>query len=102
MVNRSQDVAIADPVGLSGAPARERPTSLSVVIPALNEENGIDEILGRVLAQRAGLAAVGIHTLEVLVVDDGSKDKTADRVRAHGDVRLIQHPVNKGYGAALK
>jgi len=102
MVNRSQDVAVADPAILSGTPARERPTSLSVVIPALNEENGIDEILQRVLAQRAGLAAVGIRELEVIVVDDGSKDKTADRIRTYSDVRLIQQPVNRGYGAALK
>src|SRR4051812_14426485 len=102
MVNRSQDVAVAEPASLSGAPVRERATSLSIVIPALNEENGIDEILQRVLAQRAGLAAVGIHELEVIVVDDGSKDKTADRIRTYPDVRLIQHPVNRGYGAALK
>lgn len=102
MADLASDLALAEPdQGISATP-RSRPTSLSVVIPALNEENGIDEILGRVLAQRAGLAAVGIPTLEVLVVDDGSKDKTADRVRAHADVRLIQHPVNKGYGAALK
>src|ERR671921_762586 len=78
------------------------PSSLSVVIPALNEEHGIDEILERVLAQREGLAAVGIRNLEVIVVDDGSKDRTADRIRAYSDVRLIQHPVNRGYGAALK
>jgi glycosyltransferase involved in cell wall biosynthesis len=102
MANRAADLALAEPDRDTVSAAAARPRSLSVVIPALNEENGIDEILGRVLAQRAGLAAVGIETLEVLVVDDGSKDKTADRVRAHGDVRLIQHPVNKGYGAALK
>ena len=78
------------------------PSSLSVVIPALNEENGIDAILDRVLAQRAPLAATGIDELEVIVVDDGSQDGTADRIRAYPDVRLIQHPVNRGYGAALK
>jgi glycosyltransferase involved in cell wall biosynthesis len=77
-------------------------SSLSIVIPALNEENGIDEILQRILAQRDGLAQVGISELEVIVVDDGSKDGTADRIRAYTDVRLIQHPVNRGYGAALK
>jgi len=78
------------------------PSSLSVVIPALNEENGIDAILDRVLAQRDVLTEAGIHNLEVIVVDDGSKDHTADRVRSHEDVRLIQHSVNRGYGAALK
>jgi glycosyltransferase involved in cell wall biosynthesis len=99
MVNRSRDLMLADPDdSLSGRP-RGRPSSLSVVIPALNEENAI---LQRVLAQREGLAQVGIHQLEVIVVDDGSKDKTADRIRAYADVRLIQHPVNRGYGAALK
>ena len=40
--------------------------------------------------------------LEVIVVDDGSTDRTADRVREYPQVRLIQHPVNRGYGAALK
>jgi glycosyltransferase involved in cell wall biosynthesis len=102
MVNRSNDVALADPDSFAQESARQRPTSLSVVIPALNEENGIDAILERVLAQRAGLDQVGIHELEVIVVDDGSKDRTADRIRAYSDVRLIQHPVNRGYGAALK
>jgi glycosyltransferase involved in cell wall biosynthesis len=102
MVDRSPDVAVAEPAGPSEAPARKRPASLSVVIPALNEENGIDAILQRVLAQRDGLAAVGIDELEVIVVDDGSKDRTADRIRTYSDVRLIQHPVNRGYGAALK
>ena len=78
------------------------PSSLTVVIPALNEEHGIDAILERVLGQRGELAKAGIRELEVIVVDDGSKDKTADRIRAYGDVRLIQHPTNRGYGAALK
>ncbi len=81
---------------------RASPSSLSVVIPALNEERGIDEILQRVLGQREELAKAGIRTLEVIVVDDGSKDKTADRIRAYRDVRLIRHPTNRGYGAALK
>src|SRR5918999_4299845 len=75
---------------------------LSVVIPAYNEERGIDEIRGGVLAQREALRANGIADLEVIVVDDGSRDATAERVAAHPDVRLIRHTVNQGYGAALK
>ncbi len=102
MVNRSQDLALAESVSAAADDApRSRPASLSVVIPALNEENGIDAILQRVLAQRDGLAAEGIRALEVIVVDDGSKDQTAERIRAYHDVRLIQHPTNRGYGAAL-
>src|SRR5437773_7237985 len=75
---------------------------LSVVIPAYNEEHGIDAILDRVLAQREPLREGGIGELEVLVVDDGSRDRTAERVAAYSDVRLIRHQVNRGYGAALK
>lgn len=102
MSNRTPDLALADSDDDAAAAARGRPSSLSVVIPALNEEHGIDAILGRVLAQRAALAEAGIRELEVIVVDDGSKDRTADRVRAYTDVRLIQHETNRGYGAALK
>jgi glycosyltransferase involved in cell wall biosynthesis len=102
MSDRVPDLALADPDQALPSSDRRRAASLSVVIPALNEENGIDAILERVLAQREALAAVGIHDLEVLVVDDGSKDRTADRVRSFADVRLIQHPTNRGYGAALK
>ncbi|MGE3913523.1 MAG: glycosyltransferase family 2 protein, partial [Chloroflexota bacterium] len=102
MVNRTRDLVLVDPDGsLDGRP-RARASSLSIVIPALNEENGIDAILQRILAQRDGLADVGISDLEVIVVDDGSKDRTAERIRTYSDVRLIQHEVNRGYGAALK
>jgi glycosyltransferase involved in cell wall biosynthesis len=53
-------------------------TTLSVVIPAYNEENGIAEIVNRVLAVKDDLKKVGVDELELLVVDDGSKDKTAE------------------------
>src|SRR3954447_15922448 len=99
MVNRSRDLVLVGADGSIIEKPRGRPSSLSIVIPALNEENGIDAILQRILAQREGLAQVGIDELEVIVVDDGSKDKTADRIRTYDDVRLIQHEVNKGYGA---
>jgi Glycosyl transferase family 2 len=75
---------------------------LSVVIPAYNEENGIVDIMERVLAVRPALQAAGIPELELIVVDDGSRDRTAEIVLAQGGVRLIQQPRNKGYGAALK
>jgi len=77
-------------------------TSLSVVVPAYNEENAIDAIIARLLAQRASLAAAGVTEYEVLVVDDGSRDRTAERVAAHPEVRLVRHARNQGYGAALK
>lgn len=77
-------------------------TMLSVVMPAYNEENGIREILDRVLAIRGALAEVGIDKLEVIVVDDGSTDRTGEIVQSIPDVRLVRHARNSGYGAALK
>lgn len=77
-------------------------TMLSVVIPAFNEADGIQTMIQRVLAVRPDLAAVGISDLELIVVDDGSADRTADLVMTQPDVRLIRHTRNRGYGAALK
>lgn len=77
-------------------------TILSVVIPAYNEENGIKEIAERVLAVEPALKKAGVDRLELLVVDDGSRDRTAEVASAIPGVSLIRHPKNKGYGAALK
>lgn len=75
---------------------------LSVVIPAYNEEDGIAEIVERVISVKPDLAQVGIDRLEVLVVDDGSQDKTAAVAAGVKGVIVIKHPANRGYGAALK
>ncbi|MFZ5917158.1 MAG: glycosyltransferase family 2 protein [Chloroflexota bacterium] len=76
--------------------------ALSVVIPAFNEQDGIADIVDRVLAVRQPLAEAGVPELELIVVDDGSRDRTAEIVEGYADVRLIRHAINKGYGAALK
>lgn len=68
---------------------------ISLIIPAFNEEVGIEATLSKIVEQK-------IHEkYEVLVVDDGSEDKTSEVV-SHFPVRLVRHHVNKGYGAALK
>ena len=77
-------------------------TTLSIVIPALNEEDSIASIMGRVLAVGPKLSPVGVSELELIVVDDGSTDRTAEIVHGTPGATLVQHPVNKGYGAALK
>ncbi len=77
-------------------------TMLSVVIPAYNEEDGIQAVAQRVLAVRPQLVAAGIDDFELIVVDDGSRDRTAELAEAVAGVRLIRHQANGGYGAALK
>ena len=77
-------------------------TTFSVVIPAYNEEGGIAEIVQRVLAVKPALAKVGVDDMELLVVDDGSKDRTAEIVAGIEGVRLLRHTRNRGYGGALK
>lgn len=81
-------------------------TTLSVVIPAYNEENGIQDIIQRVLDIECDLFDVGVHELELLIVDDGSKDNTQQVINELAErdstVKLICHEKNRGYGAALK
>lgn len=71
---------------------------VSVVIPVYNEEAAIAHDLETVLAT---MAQAG-YDFEVLVVDDGSTDRTARIVAGYPSVRLIRHPRNMGVGAARK
>jgi glycosyltransferase involved in cell wall biosynthesis len=70
---------------------------LSVVMPVYNEERTLEEIVRRVLAQP--------FDKEVLLVDDGSKDRSraimAELSARHPEIRCIHHEVNKGKGGAL-
>lgn len=77
-------------------------TTLSVVIPAYNEEDGIADIVERVLAIKPSLAEVGVDDLECIVVDDGSRDRTAEIVRTYAPAVTLISQKNKGYGGALK
>ncbi len=74
---------------------------VSLVLPAFNEEGAIDGLIDRVLNLRTELAKSGLY-LEVIVVDDGSADATAQIASARSDIKLIRHSRNRGYGAALK
>lgn len=69
--------------------------STSIIIPAFNEEEAIGATLER-------LVELKIHEKhEIIVVDDGSADRTADIVKSY-PVNLCRHHINKGYGASLK
>jgi glycosyltransferase involved in cell wall biosynthesis len=77
---------------------------LSIVIPAYNEEDGVAEVIERVLRVKPELRKVGLDDVELIIVDDCSKDRTAEIVRGYADqgVVLIQHKINRNYGGALK
>jgi glycosyltransferase involved in cell wall biosynthesis len=75
---------------------------LSIVIPAYNEEDSVDAILKSCLDARAVLIRdCGLSSVEVVLVDDGSKDKTREKAAKWTEAKLVIHEKNKGYGAAL-
>jgi hypothetical protein len=94
-------VAITNAAIVAGESVTQPVRGLSLCIPVLNESGGIAETLRRCLACEGPLLAAGLEAFEVIVVDDGSTDDTADQVRRF-PVRLLQHEANRGYGAALK
>lgn len=71
--------------------------TLSVVIPAYNEEGSV---LATVLDVRAVMDKTGIP-YEIIVIDDGSEDSTRKQAEASGAMVLVNQ-VNTGYGASLK
>jgi glycosyltransferase involved in cell wall biosynthesis len=73
------------------------PSSVSLVIPAYNEEASIAAVVkkaGDVLTECAG-------PFEIIVVNDGSTDRTGEIAAAAG-ARVVTHPYNRGYGNSLK
>jgi Glycosyl transferase family 2 len=78
----------------SGLPERFR-DRIAIVIPAYNEEDSLGSVLPRIPASVCGVGTA------VLVVDDGSRDRTGDIAREHG-VAVARHVTNLGGGAALR
>jgi glycosyltransferase involved in cell wall biosynthesis len=100
-VSAQDSVEITEPTGSGIAPVRV--PELSFFFPAHNEEANLEALLAEALEVLPGLA----EKFEVIAVDDGSKDRTpaiSDELAArHPDLfRVVHHPVNLGYGAALR
>lgn len=78
-------------------------SELSVFFPAYNEEQNIKTTLQK--AEEV-LKTLNLKNYEMIVVNDGSKDKTgqivAEMQSQNPHIRLVDHPINKGYGGALK
>jgi glycosyltransferase involved in cell wall biosynthesis len=76
---------------------------LTIVIPALNEEQAIGAIIERCLEARSTIVEESpVIDVEIVVVSDGSTDRTVEVASAFDDVRLIAFERNRGYGAAIK
>jgi glycosyltransferase involved in cell wall biosynthesis len=77
-------------------------SSLSIFMPAYNEEGNIATTI--IDARKAAKEIA--RSYEIIVVDDGSKDRTAEVVlelkKHDNNIRLVRHAKNKGYGAAVK
>jgi len=77
------------------------PGGLSLVLPAHNEEANIAHVVGDALFVLPAFT----DDIEIIVVDDGSRDDTRKIVAAlavdHPFVRLVSHPANRGYGTAV-
>jgi glycosyltransferase involved in cell wall biosynthesis len=76
--------------------------SIGIFFPAFNEAENIGPLLDEAVRELAALT----RDFEIVVVDDGSSDRTAEIVRSyaerHPQVRLVSHPTNLGYGHALR
>jgi glycosyltransferase involved in cell wall biosynthesis len=90
------------PKGLIKATDKTMPMLLSVIIPVYNEEGTLEILVRRVLS--VDLSGLNL-SLEIVVVDDCSKDGTLDiakHLAAEEKIRLIAHEKNQGKGGALQ
>jgi glycosyltransferase involved in cell wall biosynthesis len=72
--------------------------AFSLVIPAYNEQHGILPVLEHLQA----ILDAAECEYELIVVNDGSTDRTGEILKTYPNIRLIEHNRNQGYGAALK
>jgi len=76
---------------------------LTIVIPAYNEEDAIASTIRRCLDARGHIIEQSeVDQVEIVVVSDGSTDRTVEIAAAFDEVRLVVFERNRGYGAAIK
>jgi glycosyltransferase involved in cell wall biosynthesis len=69
----------------------EKCVKLLIAIPIHNEEKYVERVIDKIHA---------FHN-DILVIDDGSTDRTPQLLAGRSDVKVIRHPVNRGYGKSL-
>ncbi len=79
---------------MSDSTENKKHNGVSIIVPAYNEEGGLAKVLDELKLLN--------NNYEIIVVDDNSKDNTANIVKSYSNVKLISHSRNLGYGAALK
>src|SRR5437762_11755611 len=76
--------------------------SLSIVVPLYNEEEGIAQLIHSVFS----VLSTDANFLELVLVDDGSCDRTSELVSQHAEseprIRMVRHDRNRGLGAAIR
>lgn len=72
--------------------------NLSVIIPAYNEEKTITQTIEDLKRELSKLNL----DYEIIIINDASTDKTRETIEKIPGIRVIHHPINKGYGASLK
>ena len=90
---------------LADAPnaAASAAASLTIVIPAYNEEEAIGSTVERTLSCRAEvMERGGVSAVQIIVVDDGSTDATLQIANAYDEIEVVSFGANRGYGAAIK
>jgi hypothetical protein len=76
---------------------------LTIVIPALDEEQAIGHTLRRCLDARAEIMEQGgVGHVEIIIVSDGSHDRTEEIARGFEEVAVLAFDENRGYGAAIQ
>jgi glycosyltransferase involved in cell wall biosynthesis len=83
--------------------AASAPASLTIVIPAYNEEEAIGATINRTLDGRSDvMERGGLRQVQIIVVDDGSTDATLQIANSHDEIEVVSFGANRGYGAAIK